>query len=215
LVFLNGSGIPEANVLLAYVVTGGESWNDITAATTASDGSYSVVWMPTATGSFTIRTSWGGDAAKWIRGSNATADLAVTQFNDQYVFSVISNATVTNIAFNSTDRELSFTVTGSSDSTGYVNVTVAKALIADPANIRIFLNTTQLGSDNYVLSSADDSWLLHFTFTFNSTYAVTVRLGATSSSPPAFDYLLYTIVGVVAAVAIATTMLIVMKKKKM
>ena len=75
---------------------------------TASNGSYSTVWMPFATGNYLVR-------AKWISystypGSNVTVNLVVASFEEQNVFSVLSNSTVTGLAFNSTSRELSFSV---------------------------------------------------------------------------------------------------------
>jgi hypothetical protein len=167
----NEVGLSEIPLLLSYSVTGGETWNDITLINTTSDGSFSAVWMPSATGSYLVSATWSGDSI--YPGSITTVNLAVIPFEEQSVFSVASNSTVSELAFNSTSRELSFTVTGPSGTAGYVNVYIAKALIDNIADVKASLDGVQL---NYTATSMDDSWLLHLTY-LHSTHKVTVNLG--------------------------------------
>jgi hypothetical protein len=171
----NGIGYPEAPILLSYSVTGGESWNDITLVNTSSDGGYFALWLPPATGSYFVEATWTGNPA--YPGATATVNLAVIPFEEQNVFSVTSNSTVSALAFNSTSRELSFTVTGPSGTTGYANVYIAKTLVENIADVKVYLNGNQL---NYTVTSLDDSWLLHFTYQ-HSTHKVTVTLGHVSA----------------------------------
>jgi len=171
----NGIGYPEAPILLSYSVTGGESWNDITLVNTSSDGGYFAIWLPPATGSYFVKATWTGNPT--YPGATTTVNLAVIPFEEQNVFSVTSNSTVSALAFNSTSRELSFTVTGSSGTTGYANVYIAKTLVENIADVKVYLNGNQL---NYTVTSLDDSWLLHFTYQ-HSTHKVTVTLGYVSA----------------------------------
>jgi len=174
----NEVGLSETPILLSYSVTGGESWNDITFINTDSNGGYSAVWMPPATGNYLVKATWTGNAT--YPGTTTTINLAVIPFEEQNVFSVTSNSTVSALAFNSTSRELSFTVTGPSGTPGYVNVYIAKSLIDNIADVKVYLDGDQL---NYTVTSLDDSWLLHFTYS-HSAHKVNINLGLTPFIPP-------------------------------
>jgi len=165
-------------VLLSYSVTNGATWNEISSVNTASDGSFSVEWMPSATGNYLVRASWAGNSN--YQGANTTVSLAVTPFQEQnVVFAVTSNSTVSQLFFNSTSRELSFAVTGPSGTTGYVDVHIDKSLIDDISTLKVYLNGNQL---SYTASSTDNSWLVCFTYQ-HSTHKVVVDLGPTSTTP--------------------------------
>lgn len=168
-------GVSRAPLLISYSVTGGESWNDITLVSTTSDGSYSAIWMPSATGNYLVRATWAGNAT--YIGTTAIINLAVIPFEERHVFSVMSNSTVSALVFNSTSRELSFTVTGPPDTTGYVNVYVAKGLVEHMADVKVYLDSDQL---SYKTISLDDSWLLHFTYV-HSIHKITISLGGIST----------------------------------
>jgi len=159
LAYTNGTDISGTDLFLTYSVTGGESWNDITAVTTV-DGDYYAEWMPTATGNYIVRIFWGGNEMK-------------------YVFSVISNSTISGLAFNSTSRLLSFDISGPSGTTGYTKVTIAKPLITDIDELKVYLDGERL---NYTVVSTDVSWLLHFTY-LHSTHKVVMSLGPPPAKP--------------------------------
>ena len=197
----NEVGLSGAPIVLSYSVTGGDSWNDITLVDTASDGGYSAEWMPYATGNYLVRAIWSGNATYWE--TNTTVSLAVTPFKEQSVFSVTSNSTVSELAFNSTSRELSFTVTGPTGTTGYVNVYIAKTLVDNIADVKVYLDGDQL---NYTATSLDDSWLLHFTYR-HSTHTIAISLGLAPFIPP--ELITPLSLGILAvALTVATTLLI-------
>jgi hypothetical protein len=183
----NGTAISGAPILLSYSVTDGNSWNDITRVNTTSDGKYSAVWMPSATVNYLVKAAWAGNSTHL--GASTIVNLAVTAFKEQNVFSVTSNSTVSQFSFNSTSRELSFTVSGPSGTTGYVNVYIAKSLIGDISTLKVYLDGNQI---DYTAVSTNASWLLHFTYQ-HSTHRVIVSLGS-----PANSYPLYTVVIVIA-----------------
>lgn len=207
----NGTPIGGASILLSYSVTDGQTWNDITAVPTSSDGNYSAVWQPSATGTYLVRARWTSyypyDAAE------STRMLSVNTFDDQNVFSVVSNSTVSALAFNSTSKELSFTLSGPTGTTGFVDVAIAKTLIANIADLRVYIDGASL---NYVAASTPDSWQLHFTY-IHSTHSVIVNLGNTvvpePPEPEPFPTLLVVAVSVV-AVVMAVIFLIMRRSRK-
>lgn len=203
----NEEGVLSAPILLSYSATTGQSWNDITLINTTSNGRYSAVWMPQATGNYIVKAIWSGNST--YPGTSATVSLAVIPFEEQSVFSVTSNSTISALAFNSTGRELSFTVTGPSGTTGYVNVYIAKTLVGNVADVKVYLNGNQL---NYTATSLDDSWLLHFTY-LHSTKKITITLGEVSV--PFIETLLgKAVIFTVASIsAIVILVLFILKKK--
>jgi len=177
----NKVGVPGAPVLLSYSVNGGEPWNNITFVSTAYDGGYSAEWMPSATGNYLVKATWSGNDT--YPGATTIVNLAVIPFEGQNVFSVESNSSISELAFNATSWTLSFTASGPHGTRGYVKVTVAKSLVANITNIRVFLDGIR---SEYSIASLDDSWLLTFDY-IHSTHQVEVNLGTpmeVDTTPP-------------------------------
>jgi hypothetical protein len=76
-------------------------------------------------------------------------------------FSVNSNSTISELAFNSTSKTLIFTVDGPSGTIGYTNVTIAKTLIEDISQLEVYVDGEPI---NYVASATDYYWRLRFTY---------------------------------------------------
>jgi hypothetical protein len=95
-------------------------------------------------------------------------------------FTVLSNSTVSEFAFNSTVGALSFTVSGQSGTTGFVNLTVAKALISDINHLQVYLDGNPL---TYSSSSTDYFYIIQFNY-HHSTHHVLVSLGTQSAPEP-------------------------------
>jgi hypothetical protein len=167
----NKVGVPEALVLLSYSIDGGESWDNITFVSTGYDGGYSTEWMPPALGNYLVKATWSGNDT--YPGTTTKVNLVVTPFEGQNVFSVESNSSISELAFNATNWTLSFTASGPNGTRGYVKVTVAKSLVANITNITVFLDGRQ---SEYSIASLDDSWLLTFDY-IHSTHQVKVDLG--------------------------------------
>jgi outer membrane protein assembly factor BamB len=180
---------PIANVpvTLSFSVNGGETWNDITAVPTDTDGNYEAVWVPSATGTYLVKASWSGaypvSAAQDIRA------LAVTLYNDQYVFSVVSNSTVSALSFNVQRQELSFSVSGESSSSGYTQVYIAKALLPSISELTVLLDQTNL---QYQAESTEDAWLLTFTYTHSSHNVLVAFQGAHTDQPTPTSFIIGT-----------------------
>ncbi|MCW4055213.1 MAG: PQQ-binding-like beta-propeller repeat protein, partial [Candidatus Bathyarchaeota archaeon] len=205
----NEEGVSQASVLLSYSVTGGETWNDVTLVQTEIDGTFSALWVPSATGYYVVKAVWSGNTT--FPGSSSTVNLAVLPLEEQSVFSVTSNSTISAFTFESEHRELCFTVTGPPGTCGYVNVHIAKSLIADTEDIEVKLNDEEI---DFTVTSLDDSWLLRFTCQ-HSTHTVKIALGEASTAfldSPLEQLLIYA--GVPFIVAIALVALYMARKKR-
>jgi hypothetical protein len=165
---LEQTGIANATVVLSYTFPDTSEWISLTSATTDPQGNYNVMWVPQATGYFTLKVEWSGNET-YLGSSNSTT-LNVVSYEDKYIFSVASNSTVSALMFNSTSLELSFTVTGPSGTAGFTQVTLAKTLVADITNLKVYLDGTPL---EYSTGSTDDSWIIYFTYS-HSTHRITI-----------------------------------------
>jgi hypothetical protein len=171
----NGNPLQDKSVTLFYALAGSDSWVPVGSGTTNSQGEYSIQWVNTASGTFTLKAEWNGDDDHLV--ASATTTLSFLPYQNQQLFFVESNSTVTALVFDSASSELSFTVNGASETTGYVKVTIAKSLVANAENIKVYLDGEQL---NYELTSNTDSWLLSFTYE-HSTHDVMISLATNNA----------------------------------
>jgi parallel beta-helix repeat protein len=203
-----GNGLENQTVILYYTFSGANTWVPITSDTTDQLGEYYINWIPPATGFFTVKAIWTGNATHF--GATNNISLSTISNQNEYVFSVESNSTISALAFNLTSLELSFTVSGPTGTNGYVKVTLAKSLVSNIADTKVYLNDTQI---DYTTASLDDSWLIHLTYQ-HSTHRVTINLGVISTSfvdTPAGKIVLY---GVPIAAALILAFLYALKKKQ-
>jgi hypothetical protein len=168
----NGTGLQGASVLLSYSVDGGNSWNQLTIVGTNNNGDFSAVWLPSVTGNYLLKAEWAGDA-KYSETSTVIS-LAVSPFGEENLFSVASNSTISEIAFNSSSEELYFTVSGPPETTGYCNVYIPKALISDVSNLKVSLDGKPI---SYNVEPSGDSWFVSFTY-HHSIHKVTMEMNA-------------------------------------
>jgi len=176
----------DETVVLYYTFSGIIEWVPITSDTTDNFGNYQAIWIPPATGYFVIKARWAGNTTH-SEASNTTT-LSNLAYQDQYVFSVESNSTISELAFDTKNWKLSFAATGPNGTRGYVKVTVARSLVANITNIRVFLDGREL---EFTIASTDDSWLLTFTYE-HSVHQVEVKLDITvteDTTPPAVSIL--------------------------
>lgn len=204
--------LPGIPISISYSVNLGNSWVDLTSVYTDSNGAFFVVWQPFVTGNYLIMSAWAGNDT--FSSVSTTVNLVVTPAtvqNMQTVFSVVSNSTVSDLFFNSTNQELSFSVRGSPNTTGYVDVYMAKSLIVDISTVKAYLDGNPIA---YTLTSAQDSWLIHFAY-HHSTHTVLIDLGRQEAkSFPEITVLEVVAVGGIAAVLAASTIVVLRKKRK-
>ncbi len=202
------AGIPAAQILLSYSVNAGNSWVDLTTAITDADGAFTEVWRPQATGYYLLKAAYAGDSDH----TNVTkvVNFAVAPCQEQNVFSLTSNSTVTSLLFNSTSQELSFTVNGDQGTTGYVSIYVPKTLVSDPSTLKVYLDEAAVA---YTAVDKGDSVMVTFTY-HHSTHQVTIAVGSQATGPNTEEANLLILAGVIAAFAIAVAVLVVVFRAK-
>ncbi len=180
----NGVGLSDAGIQLSDSVTGGRSWQDLTYVNTDSNGSFTCVWNPSVSGNYGIEATWPGDSD--YSNASAVYNFAIAPFNNQNqnVFSVTSNSTLTSLTFNSATNELSFGVSGPSGTTGLTKVCIPQSLIPDISKINVTLDGSTI---NYTSFSEENVWILTFTY-HHSSHTIAIALGSTTSTVPELPY---------------------------
>jgi hypothetical protein len=202
----NGTGISGADLTLLYSVTDGETWNAVSSVITVDGGQYVAEWMPAATGNYLLRLSYDGNATIGLRGTAVYSTFAVIPAEENYVFSVVSNSTVSDLAFNSTDKILSFVVSGPSGTTGYTEVVIGKALIGDINKLKVSLD---MNPADYSVTSTDTTYTLHLTYS-HSTHKIAIALAAAPLNQPSLTTPLS--LGILALILAIATAGIILKK---
>lgn len=131
----NQIGVPNVPVLFSYSVTNGNSWSDITLVETNSNGEISAVWMLPATGNYIVKATWAGNNT--FPPADSVVNFCVTQSEDNNIFSVTSNSTLSNLNYNATLKEFSFMTEGQEGTKGYADVSVPKTLSSDISQITL------------------------------------------------------------------------------
>jgi PKD repeat protein len=166
------NGISGETIVISYTFQGISEWIPLTSAITDQQGNYHSIWIPPMTGYFILEAKWQGNETH--SGANSNTTLNVISYEDQYVFSVASNSTVSALMFNATNLELSFMATGPAGTAGFARVTIAKPLVENITNLKAYLDGNPIG---YIASETSDSWIVYFTYT-HSTHKIILTMGA-------------------------------------
>lgn len=202
---LEENGISGATIIISYTFPGTSEWTLLTSATTDSQGNYHSMWVPQATGEFTLKAEWTGNETHL--GTNKNTTLNIMPYEDKSIFSVASNSTISALTFNSTNLELGFNATGPSGTTGFARVTIAKTLAANTTDLRVYLDGSPL---EYSTNSTTDSWIIEFTYS-HSTHQIVIALNSiTETTPTAYPTTPMLLALLIATLILAT----VIKKKK-
>ncbi len=207
---VNGSPIADSPVLISYSITDGNTWQSLTLVKTLSDGAYAAVWQPDVTGNYLVKATL--EATSTMNGVSKTINLALTPDAADNVFTLTSNSTITQFAFNPDDKELSFIASGPSETKGYVNIYIPKTIINDISSLKAYLDGNPI---NFNSEDQADSWLISFTYS-HSTHTITMTLAEpatiystnTNSIPEIVYYLIP-----VAAIVIALAAVVTLKRK--
>jgi hypothetical protein len=156
-----------------------------------------------------LKAEWNGN--EMYLGTYDVKNLSVSRYASESLFFAESNSTLSSLAFNSTSKEISFTVNGTSGTTGYVKVTIAKSLVANAETIKVYLDGKPL---NYEVTYNADSWLLTFTYG-HSSHRINVNLAASTATMSFIDIVFWiAICATPIAVAISVCLLFYFKKRK-
>lgn len=175
----NEVAISQAGIQLAYSVNAGASWQDLAYINTGDNGGFSVVWKPAASGIYLIKASWPGNSV--YSGVSVANSFAVAPFGqNQDVFSVTSNSTLTSLAFDSATGKLSFGVSGSEGTTGFTQVCIPQSLVANISSLNVIVDNAAINYDAYLRGTV---WIVTFTY-HHSSHNVVIALGQVPTTTP-------------------------------
>jgi hypothetical protein len=203
----SNSGLSDSSIQLSYSVDGGNSWTPLTLVSTDNAGAFQAVWTPLVTGNYFLRATYEGNSE--LASASNIVHFAVLPFEDNSVFSVASNSTVTALVFNSTNQELSFKVSGETGTTGYVNVYISKSLMSDASNLKVYFDQELLQP---VTQSIGDSWFVSFTY-HHSVHTVALALNSGTSNIQTQTQNLYITAGVAGAILTIASVMVLLKSK--
>jgi hypothetical protein len=176
----NFTGLSGSGIAFSYSANGGSTWHDLAYLITGDDGTFSAVWMPSASGNYIVKGVWLGDDA--YARTSYTVNFAVEPLENQNqnVFSVSSNSTLSSLIFDSTKNQLSFTVSGPSGTSGYLQACIPKTLISVVANLKVTLDGVDVP---YQTLSQGDVWLVTIEYS-HSSHSVIMSLNEQGYSAP-------------------------------
>jgi hypothetical protein len=204
----NKTGIPNAAIYVGFSVDCGRNWTDFSLVQTCSDGTFDTLWTPNATGNYMLKAYWdGNNTLHWL---NSTVNLALIPDSAGNVFSVVSNSTVTNFAYNSATQELSFNTNGTSSTTGYANICIPKALVGD-------IKTLQVSKDGqpiaFATESTDDVWVISCVYAQSEHAFLTQIPFMQMLSPTTYPWIAI-VITIAALIAVVAILVVVRRRRK-
>ena len=176
----NKTGIPDASIYIGYSADYGNRWENFSLVKTRADGGFGTLWIPNATGSYLMCAQWEGNLTlHWV---NATVNLATMPDLAGNEFSVVSNSTISNLAYNSATQELSFNTNGTQSTTGYANVCIPKTLVSDIHTVKLNIDGTPM---TFTSEAQNDIWVISCVYT-QSEHAFTLQIPFAPTLNPAY-----------------------------
>jgi len=154
---------PVNDVAVRLLWSSGWMPNEISTVVPSADGTFNVFWMPTATGTYFITGQlliprWPDEAPI----PEAHAYLSISPPYEQQVFTVFSNSTITNLAYNSTSYTLSFAAEGPDGTVGYAKVFISKQLLTDINILKVYVDGKPI---DYTYTLDENSWKITVNYT--------------------------------------------------
>ncbi|MCW4004025.1 MAG: hypothetical protein NWE95_08975 [Candidatus Bathyarchaeota archaeon] len=204
----NNTGISGAAIYVSYSVDDGNNWENFSLVQTHADGGYEAVWIPNATGNYLISAQWdGNDTLHWM---NATANLATMPDLAGNQFSVVSNSTISNLAYNDAKQELSFNTNGTSSTTGYFHVCIPKTLVVDIQTVEVNVDGTPV---TFTSKSHTDVWVISCVYT-QSQHAFTVKIPFMQTITPATIPWLAIVIVIVVLIAVLAIAVVIRRRRR-
>jgi hypothetical protein len=196
---LTGTALPSASVLLSYQIPGMSAWNPIASAITDANGAYAITWFAPATGNFLMKTEWAGDST--YAGTLEFKNISVARGTGEALFLAESNSTLSSLAFNSTSKEISFTASGPSETTGYVRFIISNTLMENLTDFRVFLDGQQI---QFTATSEGEMQVLYFQYSHSSHSILIKMLTSETADSPEPQQVESFLTAVVAAASVAS-----------
>jgi hypothetical protein len=155
-----------------------------------------------------LLSSLAQDGNETYPTTNDVNNATVLETSGTTLFNVESNSTLSYLAFNSTAKEISFSVSGVSGTTGYMKLLVSKSLVENQSDLKLYMDGNQVV---FNLTAVDHAWLLYFNYTHSKhDVLVTARVLQQEIIEPSFP--LWIILP--AAIGAASVAVFLVKKKK-
>ena len=136
---------------------------------TGSDGSFSALWQPSATGNYLIKAF--SEETSAMNEATKIVNFALTN-QENSVFSLTSNSTITQFSFNPDSKELSFIASGPSGTKGYVDLYIPKNVLDDISQLKAYVDGNQISFNS---KSQSESWLISFSYS-HSQHQITLTI---------------------------------------
>ena len=175
----NGTALSSAPVLLSYQIPGTSTWNPVASASTDTNGAYAITWLAPATGNFILKTEWAGDST--YAGAFAYKNVSVTDGHGEALFLAESNSTLSSLVFNSTSKEIGFTASGPSGTTGYVRFMILKNVMENITEFKVFLDGKQV---QFTVTSEGEMYVLDFHYSHSSHSILIKMLSSAATNSP-------------------------------
>jgi hypothetical protein len=170
---------------------------------TQSDGNFAALWTPAVTGNYLVKATVTATSTYNIASKSVA--LALTPDEEKNVFTLNSNSTITQFAFNSTSKELSFNASGPSGTTGYVSLYIPQTLISDISTLKTYVDGNQV---QFNTTNQSDAWLITFYYS-HSQHKITLELANVEqklvASPPQLQWINYAILAAIIAILIGVS----------
>jgi hypothetical protein len=170
---VNGAYITDNRFILAFA----KASIQVVSGSATVEGNYELLYNPVSTPTPTPSPTPSISPTPTLPPYPPTSPTPIPVPGQSYFF-VESNSTVSELFFNSTSSELSFAVSGTSGTAGYVKVTIAKSLVSSVQNVKVYLDGSQL---DVAITSDEDSWLLSFNY-MHSTHHVKISLASNAAT---------------------------------
>jgi hypothetical protein len=203
----NKTGIPAASIYIGYSADSGNVWQNFTLVQTQTDGGFAAIWNPNATGNYLVTANWEGNSTlHWV---NATANLVLTPDSAGNLFSVVSNSTVTDFAYNTTAQQLSFNTNGTQGTTGYVYACIPKTLVSDSQTLGVTVDGKSVA---FTSESHDDVWVISCVYT-QSEHVFIIQIPPMQILSPATSPWIV-VVAVIAVLVVLVGLAVVIRRRR-
>ena len=98
--------------------------------------------------------------------------MALTPDSGGHIFSVASNSTISNLAYDSATQQLSFNTNGTSQTTGYAYTCIPKALVSNIQKLQVNIDGKPIAFGS---ESQEDVWVISCVYA-QSEHAFTIQI---------------------------------------
>jgi hypothetical protein len=194
-------------VRLYYSHDNATTWVLISSQTTNSNGNFSAFWHPPYTGYYLLLASLTPSATWNEAWANAT--LTIIAAPSEGMLTLQSNSTLTDSTFNEAKKELSFTVTGPTGTSGYVNVSIPREMVDKASSIKLTMDGTEV---QFQLGQNASAYTIWFGYTHSSHHLV-LSFGAAQSGDQT-NSLLLPILAIVIVALLAISAVWILRRRR-